>query len=262
MKNKFINFTNKIIFPLSIIVLILIVTWFAVFALTSSKTYYRFEFNKNDTVNTLHWVYQREDGIRIYKEYDGDDLEKIMNKIVDYMTNKCDDLQMVDDEGMNVFSNQAIYHMADVKKIYNGWSIITLFLIPLMVLMIIYIDIHLNEISKSIKKQTIITFSIIGSILLIIVIGLIIDSSNTFVIFHHVIFPKIEDFNDAMFYRVSNYEEAYYINNLLLVQVLSIEVFIDAAWIIIVSLVLIIFLYVFFTLKKALKIQKNNSNLC
>ena len=238
-----------------------IISWTAAFILTSSRAYYRFEFAKNNTVNKLHWVYEREDGIRVYKEYNSDELEIIMNKIVDYMTNKTDDLQIVDDEGMNVFSNQAIYHMEDVKKLYNTWSIIIVILIPILIGMIIYIHKNIEEISKTIKKQVIITFSIIGFIFLIIAIGLIIDSATTFIIFHHIIFPRIEDFNDAMFYPKSNYEEAYYINNLLLVKVLNLNVFIDAGWIIISLLIIISALYVFLVVKKALKIQKNKSNL-
>lgn len=258
---NFKNFINNIIFPISIIMLAVIVAWSIAFILTSSRAYYRFEFAKNNTVNSLHWVYENEEGIRVYKEYDSDDLEIIMNKIVDYMTNKTDYLQIVDEEGMNVFSNQAIYHMQDVKRLYNIWTIIIILLIPLLICAIIYINKNIKDIAKTIKKQVIITFSIIGFILLIVVIGLIIDSTSTFIIFHHIIFPKIEDFNDAMFYPKSNYQEAYYINNLLLVKVLSLNVFIDAGWIIIVALILICALYIFLIMKKALKIQKNNSNL-
>ena len=239
---KITNFANNILLrltvPLITIFIILIVAWAVTYIITGSKAYYRWQFAENDTASTLRWVYDDpESGTRIEKSYDSDDLEVIMNKIVDYMMDRCDSMQVIDDEGMNVFSNQALKHMADVKAIYKGWTVITIVLIPILALLFVYFFFKRQEIAPRAKKQIYITFSIIAGILLILMVMLIIDSSFTFTEFHHILFPKIEDFNDAFFSRKSNYEEDYYINNVLLVQILTEDIFIDAAWMIICAII-------------------------
>ena len=239
---KIINIANKILLrlavPLITIFIILIVAWAVTYTITGSKAYYRSQFEENNTAEKLRWVYDDpESGTRVEKSYDSDDLEIIMNRIVDYMMNRSDSMQVIDSEGMNVFSNQALKHMADVKAIYQGWTVITIILIPILIALFVYFFFKKEEIAPRAKKQVYITFSIIGGILLILSVMLIIDSSFTFTEFHHILFPKIEDFNDAFFSRKSNYEEEYYINNLLLVQILTEDIFIDAAWMIICAII-------------------------
>ena len=89
-------------------------------------------------------------------------------------------------------------------------------------------------------------------------IFMIINFDWTFVQFHHILFPKPESFRDAFFGTVSYYEEEPYINNLLLIEVLSIEVFMDAAWIIlsITLLTLALWLSVSFKKKRINKINE------
>lgn len=263
---KFISVLNKILLnlcvPLITIIIILIVTWAVTYIITGSKDYYRAQFEENNTASTLRWVYDDPNsGTRVEKRYDSDDLEIIMNSIVDYMMNRTDSMQVIDKEGMKVFSNQALKHMADVKAIYTGFTIMSIILMPILILLFVYFFIKKEEIAPRAKKQVIITFSIIGFILLVLGVMLLIDSSFTFTEFHHILFPKIEDFNDAFFTRKSNYEEEYYINNLLLVQVLTEDIFIDAAWIIIGSIVASTAIWISLLLIYTKKINEKKSKI-
>lgn len=253
---------NKTIVAFITVSLIIIVTWASAYSITMNKNYYRHQFEKNDTASTLHWVYQDKDsGDRIYKSYDADDLEKIMNQIVDYLANKEESMQVIDDEGMNVFSNQALKHMADVKKAYNHFMVLAIVLIVLIIPMFIYLHFNFKDIKSSIKKQLIWTFSIIFGLLLILAVMMLIDDDWTFTQFHHILFPNKQSFEDAFFSRESHYEEEYYINNLLLVQILTLDIFIDAAWIIIASIVVCTGIYLFVLLTTLSKRNKKDLEL-
>ena len=253
---------NKITIPLITIFVILVFTWAITYTITASKSYYRIQFEKNNTAETLYWVYDDpESGTRVAKSYDSDDLEIIMNQIVDYITDKESSMQVIDKEGMKVFSNQALKHMSDVKKIYTGWKYMTIVIAILLVLLFVYYFKHKRELSKNAKKQLLITYIVIGSILLVLVVMLLINSSFTFTQFHHILFPRTQDFNDAFFSRKSNYEEEYYINNLLLVQILTEDIFIDAAWIIILVIVLSSLAWIITLLKITKKQLNNNSKI-
>lgn len=239
--NKIKNFLNKTIIPIITICVIIISVWLVSYTITGGKWYYRWQFNKNDTVSQLHWVYEDpSNGIRYAKSYDADDLEIIMNQMVDYLMNKEESMQVIDKEGMEVFSIQALKHMKEVRDIYNRLTIISIILIFVFALSIVYLVKQKNEVKPYIKKGLFITLGIIGGLLLIVCIGLIIDDDWTFTQFHHVLFPNINSFRDAFFSRISNYqsEEKYYINNLLLVTILQLNVFIDAAWIIVLFILI------------------------
>ena len=106
-----------------------------------------------------------------------------------------------------------------------------------------YLMTSFKEVMSIIFKPTYITYAIIGGILVIVGVMMIINFDWTFTQFHHILFPRMSDFNDAFFTRTSNYKvdnDNPYINNLLLVTVLSIEVFMDAAWIIVAYVVIIL----------------------
>lgn len=252
------KFIDSIIVPFTTVLILLVSVWLVTVTITGGKWYYRWQFEKNGTVDKLTWVTKY--GERI--TYDEEDLEMIMNQMVDYLMGKEKDMQVVID-GKNVFSNQAIYHMRDVKALYNRWSIITVFCIALLIASFVYIYKNYKDLKKKMFKKVMITFSVIGGILLVVCVAMAIDFDWTFTQFHHILFPNPDKFKDAFFSYTSNYEELPYINNLLLIQILSIEVFLDAAIIIVCFIVLCLASWTVFSYKskkdKALKLDIKES---
>ena len=242
---------DKIIVPVTTVLIILVSIWLVTITMTGGKWYYRWQFEKNETVNILTWI--TKEGERI--TYDEEDLEFIMNHMVDYLMGKEDDMQ-VEIDGLTVWSNQAIYHMRDVKALFARWTIITIVCVVLLIACAIYIYKNFETVRNKMFKKTMITYSVIGVLLMAIVIAMLVDFDWTFTQFHHVLFPNPEKFKDAFFGSVSNYDELPHINNTLLIRILSIEVFSDAAFIIVGFILITIIAWSVFAFKKG----KNNKN--
>lgn len=236
---------SKVINPFIPIITILIMIWLITLLLTGGKWYYSWQFKKNDTLKELTW--QTKDGELM--EYTDEDLLEIRDAIVEYLFNKRDSMQVEINEH-EFFSKQALEHMHEVKKLFNRWNIITIVLCYLIIPWFLFFVRTPKEYLQMMFKPTYITYAIIGGIILIIGIMMLINFDWTFTWFHHVLFPNKTAFNDAFFTRYSNYEvdnNNPYINNLMLVTVLSIEVFMDAAWIIVAFAILVIVLLFIFT---------------
>ncbi len=239
---------NKLIVPFMTICILLISIWTVTYVITTSKWYYTWQFEKNDTCEKLTWT--TKDGETI--SYDEDELAYIGDHIVDYMADLNDDLQVIID-GKKVFSNQAINHMREVKIIYHRLEVIAIFCFIMLFLCLGYYNKNKEQIDLYFFKGTLYTYLVIAGLLVIVGIFMLVNFDWTFVQFHHVLFPKPESFRDAFFGTVSYYEEEPYINNLLLIEILSIEVFMDAAWIILISTLLTLALWLSVSFKKKVK---------
>ena len=235
---------DKILIPAMTIFVLLISVWLITMALMGGKWYYRWQFEKNNTAETLSWFTREGE----YISYSEEDLETIMNQIVDYLMNKEEDMQVVID-GKTVFSNQAIYHMRDVRDLMRRWTVITLACMVLLILCTLYLRKNFEEFRRKMFKQTMITYAVIASILIIVVVFMLVDFDWTFTQFHHILFPSPEKFKDAFFGSVSNYEELPHIRNTLLVEILSIEVFFDAAFMIVAFILLVLIAWSVFVIK-------------
>ena len=257
VKNIF-NWYGKVFTLFVPIVVILLSIWFITIIITGSKGYYSWQFKKNNTLENLTWVTR--DGELM--EYTDEDLLEIRDAIIEYLFNKRESMQ-VEINGHEFFSYQALEHMRLVRNLFNRWTIITVVLFILLIPWIVYFIINRHEIIGKLFKPTYITYSILAGILLVLGIMMIINFDWTFTWFHHVLFPKQSEFNDAFFTRKSNYQvdnDNPYINNLLLVTVLSIEVFMDAAWIIVAFIIIILAFLFIFTFKKREKNKKTLPN--
>lgn len=235
---------DKILIPAMTIFVLLISVWLITMALMGGKWYYRWQFEKNNTAETLSWFTREGE----YISYSEEDLETIMNQMVDYLMNKEEDMQVVID-GKTVFSNQAIYHMRDVRDLMRRWTVITLACMVLLILCTLYLRKNFEEFRRKMFKQTMITYAVIASILIIVVVFMLVDFDWTFTQFHHILFPSPEKFKDAFFGSVSNYEELPHIRNTLLVEILSIEVFFDAAFMIVAFILLVLIAWSVFVIK-------------
>lgn len=212
-----------IIFNIS---LLLVTIWAIIIPITKSKDFYEYEFNKNNTTENTYW-YVSED--KTYYYYTNEQLTMISEVIIDYLMGRTDNMQVVI-EGRNVFSNQALIHMKDVKALYTGGRILGWVFFGLLILTLIYMIFSYKRIKPLLFKYTMLTLGGIGLILLGFAIYALIDFNGAFVLFHRLAFPTDQKFRDAFFAVESNYKELYYINNLTLTNILSIEIFMDAAF--------------------------------
>lgn len=235
---------DKILIPAMTVFILLVSVWLITMALMGGKWYYRWQFEKNNTAESLSWL--TKEGERI--TYNEDDLEIIMNQMVDYLMNKEEDMQVVID-GKTVFSNQAIYHMRDVRDLMNRWTAITFVCMILLGLSIFYLRKNFEQLKNKMFKQTMITYAVIACILITVVVAMLVDFDWTFTQFHHILFPSPEKFKDAFFGSVSNYEELPHIRNTLLVEILSLEVFFDAAFIIVTFILATLVAWSIFVIK-------------
>lgn len=198
--------------------LVIIFIWMITILATKSLNFYLFEFIKNDTA--------QETG------YNMDELRQIAQHIIDYLFYRVESLQ-INIGGQDVFSNQALYHMADVRSLYTGGSTIGWVILGIEVILLVILITHYRYLKEYLLKVSLSTLGIFFAVLIGIALVALIDFDKTFDIFHHIIFPDPVKFRDAFFGPISNYPEAPGINNLMLVTILSEGLFMDVGLLII-----------------------------
>ena len=173
-----------------------------------------------------------------------DELSIITDKMIDFLFNKTDDMQVLINNEV-VFSNQALFHMRDVRTLFTGGIIIAWVVLGLFLMIGTYLVVHFKRLRAYLLRYSLIVIVIIFLILLVVGIIAIVDFDYAFELFHRFIFPNEQKFNDAFFGAVSNYQEAPGVDNLMLVKILSIGLLMDVG--IIIGIVLFIVLLVWFT---------------
>ncbi|HKM29220.1 MAG TPA: DUF1461 domain-containing protein [Bacilli bacterium] len=204
---------DKLVIILANIFLLIVAIWAMTVPLTSSKKFYLYEFEKNNTITVTGYAQE--------------ELDSITDTIVDYLMDKKSSMQIVIDD-LPVFSNQAINHMADVKNIYVKGKIIAIVCLFLLVLSIVYIVFRYKLLKTILFKYSLVTISVILAVCLVFGVYAFLNFDKAFTFFHHVIFPNEQKFNDAFFSYTSNYPELPGVNNLMLVKILDVKLFMDA----------------------------------
>lgn len=232
-----IKIYDKILIGLFTFFLIIITVWLTVVPITKSKTFYMRQYEKNDTVD--------ETG------YTTEELSVITDQIIAYLFNKADSMQ-VEIDGKIVFSNQALFHMRDVRTLYTGGQIIAWIILVLWIGIGVYLGLNFKRLRSHFLKYSLVVLAIVFTVLLVVGIIAIIDFDYAFEMFHKIIFPNEQKFNDAFFSPVSNYDELPGVDNMMLVKILSIELFMDVGIIIGISvfIVLLIWFIICFILRK------------
>lgn len=205
--------------------------------ITQSTSFYMFEYNKNNTL--------------VKSGYNLEQLRVITKTVIEYLFNKVDSMQVVIND-IDVFSVQALKHMADVKTLYQGGIIIGVIALVITCILAAYIFLHYKYLKKYLLKTTLITFGVIIGILIIVVGLSALNFDLAFEVFHKIIFPDSQKFDDAFFSSYSNYPEKPGVNNLMLVTILSQGLFMDAGLLIVASTVvcLIVWLIIILILRK------------
>ena len=211
---RIIDYSAVIIFSLCFI---LSSVFISIIPIASDNSYYMHQYIRNGVSNNL--------------PYTIDQLEQITKSITNYLFHGHDSMQ-ISFYGNNVFSDQAIIHMADVKDLFVGGTIIGYVCIALTIISLIYIIIHSKKTKSIFRKINYITYIIFLLLMISLGIYAIVDFDSAFVNFHHVIFPDPDKFNNAFFPW-----------NDTLINILTIDFFFDIFFAIIIRIVAIFVVY-------------------
>lgn len=212
-----IKWYEKCLISLFILFLIIVTVWLIIIPTAKSKAFYIAEFKKNDTV--------------IVTGYTMEELDVIAEKIIAYLYGKTDSMQIALHD-QPVFSNQALIHMKDVRDLFTGGRILGWIVFVLWLSISGYLIFHFKRLYPYFFKYSMILLASLFGILLALVVFAAIDFDHAFEVFHKIIFPNPQKFRDAFFSSVSNYPEIPGVDNLLLIKILSIELFIDMGFLI------------------------------
>lgn len=230
MKDK-IKVYDKIILFVMPILIIMTSLWVSIISITRTKSFYMWQYDVHNTSEITG--------------YSTEELSLITDKIIGFLFGETESMQIQID-GIDVFSNQALIHMRDVRDLYDGGRLVGFIAFLLMIACIIYIYFRLDIVKKIIFKYSCICLIVLGVIVLGFVIYALVDFYDAFTFFHHIIFPDERKFQDAFFGYESNYPEKEGVVNQMLILILSLELFQTVAIILFSSV--IFFLVIWFVI--------------
>lgn len=239
---KDIKLYEKLIISLLTIFIIVITLWITIIPITKSKSFYMKQYKLHNTSEVTG--------------YNEEELSIITDKIIAYLFEETDDMQ-VQINGMDVFSNQALYHMRDVRDLYIKGQRLAWLILGLFILASIYIFFHFNRLKKYLLRYSIVSICVIFIIILIFASLALIDFNYAFELFHHIIFPSESKYNDAFFGTISNYPEKEGVNNRMLILILSNGLFMNVG-LILLEVVVVVLVIWFGSLIIINKLNKKN----
>ncbi|MGI6759146.1 MAG: DUF1461 domain-containing protein [Bacilli bacterium] len=175
---------HKTVIAVATVSLLLLLFYLSVMPIAMSKWFYMMNYEN----------YQADDATG----YSMEELSEITDIMLDYLKDKRDSMQH-EINGKEVYSEQAIIHMEDVKVLFVGARRLAWFVLALFIASIIYIVYYFKEL-KSYLMRTVITASAVA-IGLVVMAGAFaaVNFDVAFVWFHKVIFPNQEKFENAFF---------------------------------------------------------------
>ena len=251
---------DKLLIVLFNICLIIVAIWASAVPIAKSKSYYEKQFTKNEIY--AHY----EDGELVQTRfhyvggtyhsstyYTDEQLDIIIEHIIDYLFKGKDTFELKMDNVMvngevvddvNIFGEVAVTHMEDVKVLFTVYRVISWIALAGMIAMIFYFLKRMKYVKKTLLSVTLIfygvLFLLIGIFLLIVLIHMKKDSiplqmdwflDTLWRDIHHLLFmfqpEKVEGsfFNDT------------------LTEVLTLELFITAVVIVVITLVSLLALW-------------------
>lgn len=259
--------TKKIFDRISIIILNLCI--FAVFiispALTcaASHSYYKYEFEKNgiyasedesgaEERTSICFIGGKSGSIAKFSD---EQLDLISHHIIDFLFGDTESFALTMDnvilngketDNVEIFGKTAVLHMADVKALMRGALIGDIICALLLILSLVYIIRRRNEIGRVALRYTVIFLTVLLCLIILFLLLTFIGSYDIIVShpsyfldevwtnMHHLLFP----FNEEKF------ENSFF--NDTLTQILTLELFMDAVTIVLVSLFTALFLWLGF----------------
>lgn len=206
-----------LVFNFSIIVFAI---WISAIPITKSKSFYMNHFGENT---------------RALKIYTIDELEKVADITIDYYFGNAEEYQVILDNGVALFNEDEVRHMADVKVVYITGQVIAVISFLLMLASALYIIRRFRKVSKDLLIFTGVFYGIvlilIGAFLLWGYVNYRNDPYHNsyfvhiFTNFHYLIFPFQPDK-----VALATGQNGYDIETLTLI--LNTDVFMDAGIII------------------------------
>ena len=245
---------DKFLIVLFNICLIVVSIWISAVPIAKSKSYYEKQFTKNE----IYSHYEDGELVQTNFNYVGgtyhrstyftdDQLNVIIEHIIDYLFKGKDSFELTMDnvmvngeltDNVNIFGEVAVTHMEDVKVLFTVYRIISAIALVGMIAMLFYFIKRMKHVKKSLLSVTLIfygvIFLLIGLFLLIVLIHMKKDGmpmemdwflDTLWRDIHHLLFmfqpEKVEGsfFNDT------------------LTEVLTLELFITAVVIVVITLI-------------------------
>jgi len=179
-----------IIIVLFNICLLIVLIWAVTLITTGSLSFYMRHYVKYNTEASSGYNLQ--------------ELKTITTTIIDYLFGRKASMQVVINN-LDVFSNQALYHMADVKALYTGGIIIGSISFVILVIALIIIIWQFQSLNEYLLKTTLITLGVILGLIIIITVLSSLNFNLAFDFFHKIIFPDPQKYNDAFFHIYLKY---------------------------------------------------------
>lgn len=185
---------DRILLVFWTICLLLLILAFSVLPIARSERFYVNQFAKNNTTEKTAFTEE--------------ELQKIARHIIDYLFGAKDDFQYhLDRTDEDVFSEQAVLHMQDVKVLFTVGRIGSLVVLGLFLGLTGYFIYRLFSVRLPIFKMALWTICGVGVVIVGIFLWMLItyltgDYSNFFeagfIIFHKLIFPNQSKFEMAI----------------------------------------------------------------
>lgn len=204
---------HKIVIAIASVALLLLLFYISVKPLSMSKWFYLMNY-KN---------YQADEATG----YTIEQLSEITDVMLEYFQDKRDSMQVVID-GEEVYSEQAIDHMADVKVLFVGAQKLAWWVLGIFVLSVAYIVFFFKDLKKYLFKTVMVASAVAIGCVLVAGVFAAVNFDEAFVFFHKIIFPNQQDFENA-FFPVEDF----------LINMLQEELFFNFAFAIIVTFVIL-----------------------
>lgn len=213
---KIADITVILLFSLSFI---LTVAFLSIIPIASNNAYYMLQFEKNGVGENLN--------------YSIGQLETITSAITGYLFRGKSSMQVYFD-GTAVFSDQAISHMADVKVLFVGGTILGFVSLAVFFLCLVYLFFRRKAVKKNFRRINYLVFLVFLLLIVAIAVYAFVDFDSAFVNFHHLIFPDPEKFNNAFFQDDDT-----------LINILTMDFFFDVFLNVVVRIAALFFVYFF-----------------
>lgn len=202
------NFLAKALTVLFTISLFLTFGLIAIITPATSNEFYKWQFEKYGVIQKVQNQHFRLEGKgkEFIKNVNEEELLFLMNHVMRYCLYLEDNLNpTIDGEVIEVFYDNEVLHMHDVKKVFgNGFIIIAVCLIIIAVSIPLYI-IYRKGYYRNCRKIPLITLGVLLSLLIGIGVFALIDFNTAFTIFHQIFFDGNWQFSNGVMINMIGY---------------------------------------------------------
>lgn len=209
---------HKIVITIASISLLLLLFYVSVMPIAMSKWFYMMNYKSYHADEATGYTMEQ--------------LSEITDVMLDYFKDKIDSMQVIID-GEEVYSKQAIDHMADVKVLFVGSRKLAWWVFGFFLLELAYIIYFFKDLKHYLFKTIMVASGVAIGIVALAGVFAAVNFEDAFVLFHKIIFPNQEKFENA-FFPADDF----------LINMLQADIFFNFAFVIIITFVILIALVV------------------